>query len=356
MPYIGEYIISLFGYINIAFYNHKLKKKNKEMVKENSIEKLEQLKENIAKLQEKIEEKKAKRERIKKNAYKIEVVKNDNIVWLILIMIVCLFTGLLTPLHGTPYTYLLNTIQGNTTEYISEHLPLTLINNIPFMLIIALFLIILIFTDTKIRLSDLFMICGLLLLAFKTRRQVSMYLLMGTVVLNRLTCSLFDKYDRDGTNKFTKMIVTIPGRIITSCLIILLSVVMVRNTIGNCFVDEGSYPVGASDYILENIDLSTMRLYNEYNYGSYLLFRGIPVFIDSRADLYTPEFNGNLDIFSDFINTSNIGLYYEEKMEEYDITHVIVYRNAKLNLFLSRDDKYKELYSDDCFVVYERGK
>ena len=33
-----------------------------------------------------------------------------------------------------------------------------------------------------------------------------------------------------------------------------------------------------------------MKIYNEYNYGSYLLFRGIPVFIDSRCDLYTKEY------------------------------------------------------------------
>ena len=51
------------------------------------------------------------------------------------------------------------------------------------------------------------------------------------------------------------------------------------------FVDESSYPVQACDYILENIDLENARFYNEYNYGSYMLFRGIPVFIDSRADL-----------------------------------------------------------------------
>ena len=36
-----------------------------------------------------------------------------------------------------------------------------------------------------------------------------------------------------------------------------------------------------------------------------MLFRGIPVFIDSRADLYAPEFSGKAeDIFMDFINTS----------------------------------------------------
>ena len=46
--------------------------------------------------------------------------------------------------------------------------------------------------------------------------------------------------------------------------------------------------------------------------------------------------------------------YYENKMEEYDITHVIIGKKAKLNMFLSRDDNYKQLYSDDNFVIYER--
>ena len=39
----------------------------------------------------------------------------------------------------------------------------------------------------------------------------------------------------------------------------------------------------------ENINVDEMRIFNEYNFGSYLLLNDIPVFIDSRADLYTKE-------------------------------------------------------------------
>ena len=130
-------------------------------------------------------------------------------------------------------------------------------------------------------------------------------------------------------------------------------------------VNESSYPVEACNYILENIDIENMRIFNEYNYGSYMLYRGIPVFIDSRADLYTPEFNGTKnekgkyegrDIFSDYINISNISTYYENKFEQYGITHVLIRKNSKLNMFLSREpDKYIKLYSDDNFVLYERN-
>ena len=132
---------------------------------------------------------------------------------------------------------------------------------------------------------------------------------------------------------------------------------MAKDKFDDNYIDETTYPVQACDYIIENIDLGKARFYNEYNYGSYMLFRGIPVFIDSRADLYSPEFNGKKDdIFMDFINTSNIGTFYEDTFEKYDITHVIAYKNSKMNMIITKtkDVKYKELYSDDYFVVYER--
>ena len=62
------------------------------------------------------------------------------------------------------------------------------------------------------------------------------------------------------------------------------------------------------------------------------------------------------DIFTDYINTSTIGSYYENTMEKYDITHLIMVKKAKLNMFISRDENYKELYSDNNFVIYERNK
>ena len=34
--------------------------------------------------------------------------------------------------------------------------------------------------------------------------------------------------------------------------------------------------------------------------------------------------------------------------------HVIIGKKTKLNMFLSRDGGYEELYSDDNFVVYKR--
>ena len=158
LPYIGEYLIHYLS--NFEFINNKRKLKNinKKLNKiENESERKE--KENkileISKRNEVLEQ---RRNKIDANAYKIKVRSNNNIKALIIIMIICLLAGLITPLKTTPYTYLIKTMQGTTTHNISEHLPLTLINNLNFMCVLILFLTILMFTDTKIRLCDLFML------------------------------------------------------------------------------------------------------------------------------------------------------------------------------------------------------
>lgn len=373
LPYVAQYIIALISRSKLGY---KINKKYKEL-KLKRLEKAKQNNKNIKNLDKKIENVKQQlidveksQEKSEKNAekrrnnpYKVIIEKQDAVKWLILIMIICAFTGLLTPLGDTPYTYLSKTMQGNTMDNISEHQPLTLINNMEMMICIILVLALLTFTDTKIKSSDLFMLGGLLYLSFMSRRQVSMFDIIGGIVFARIVASFFDKYDAGGEEKLLKSINTIYGKVITILVVILISFNILKPKLDDKFVDENTYPVQASDYIINNIDLSSMRIYNEYNYGSYLLFRGIPVFVDSRADLYTPQFNGvkqedgeyeGRDIFSDYINTSNIGTYYEDKFEKYDITHVLIRKNSKLNMFISRDDNYVELYSDNNFVFYQR--
>ena len=361
LPYIAEYIIAILG--EIVIYRklkiQKIKLKIKRLSKDNkNQEKVEKLKEDLNKLNEKVDKIKIKRSKNLQNPYKIKLTKNDNVKWLILIMVICIFTGLLTPLGDTPYTYLFKTLQGNTTQNINEHLPMTLIDESEACCCLILFLAPLIFTKVKIRLSDLFMIGGLCILMLSSRRQVTMFVIVGSVILNRLITQLIVIYnDEKYIENMEKRATSIIGVLIISILTLCLTYYLAKDKVNDKYIDESSYPVQACDYILKNIDLGKARFYNEYNYGSYMLFRGIPVFIDSRADLYAPEFSGKSDdIFMDFIETSGIAKFYEDIFKKYDITHVITYENSKMNMIIekTKDPNYKQLYKDDYFVVYER--
>lgn len=347
MPYIVEYLIYLLANMKVIKYKRKIKKLNQNVIKDENIE------DEIANLEENLAKEKAKKE--VKSFSKLIVKPSKYVVPLIIIMIICIFTGLLTPLKDTPYTYLIKTMQGNTTHNISEHLPLVLIQHIGLLVLIEVYLVFLIFTDTKIRLSNLFLIAGLLLLALMTRRQESMFVLLGVFVLNRLITSFILKYDDKGIKELERVCTKPIIMVILTIIIAVISAILYKNKMNDEYVLEKDYPVQASIWINENLDVSTMKLFNEYNYGSYLLFNDIPVFIDSRADLYAPEFNGKKDIFTDFINLNSLNCNIQEKLDEYGFTHIILKEDAKLNIYFKlKTDTYKNIYSDENFVIYEK--
>ena len=375
MPYIGEYIIRLIIDANIihnaynAINNLRIKRLNQILKKANKddVTKYQNKIANLTKLQEennaKFEDILAKRAEKRKRPFKLKIEKIDRVKWLILIMVICLFTGLLTPIGDMPYTYTIKIMEGNTTSSISEHLPLTLIDSKSTLFCLTLVVAILIFTDSKIRLRDLFFLAGLTLLALMSRRQVSMLVLFGGIVFGRLISELIEKIDKKGTKEVMNFMTTTIGEVLTILFIFSISYYVYIPNQNQPYVDTSSYPVEAAKWIKENLDYQNIRMFNEYNYGSYLLYEDIPVFIDSRCDLYTPEFNGEKgddgkyegqDIFSDFMNISSIATYYDTKFDEYDITHVMTKNNTKLNMLLSRDEGYKKIYKDDNFIIYER--
>ncbi|MBR3162616.1 MAG: hypothetical protein IKF17_00750 [Clostridia bacterium] len=365
MPYLGEYIFSVVAdtIIEKKYTKYILKKRIEKLSKKpGNEEKIAKMQIKLSKLNIKVEAIKTKRKESKKNPYKIKINKNKTTRWLIVILIICVLTGLLTPLGDTPYTYLAKTMQGNTTKNINEHLPMTIIEHEYVFCLLIAYIALLTFTTAKIELKDLLMICGLAYLMLASRRQVTMFVLIGSVVINRMMLEAIETNLKKDVEKIViKKMTTKTCICIISALVLGISLHFIDVKKDDQIVDEKSYPVAACDYILKNIDINKAKFYNDYNYGSYMLYRGIPVFIDSRADLYAPEFNtptgkveDGKDIFMDFMNVSSIATYYDTVFDNYQMTHVITTKYSKLAMLINNrnDKKYKELYSDNYFIIY----
>ena len=237
---------------------------------------------------------------------------------------------------------------------------MTLVNCVEVLCVLIIFIALLTFTDIKIRLVDLFMLGGLILLMLYSKRQSTMFVIICSIILNRLVYEFISKEGKDIDEKLIKVFTTLFGGFMMSSLVLILSLYFVQSKIKAPYISKSEYPVEMSEFILQyfednNINIKDVRLYNEYNYGSYLLFKGIPVFIDSRCDLYAPEYNGGRDIFMDFINSSSLDIWFEDIFEKYDITHVILYKNSKMNMIIQDGnlDGYKLLKEDDKFVFYD---
>ena len=360
LPYLAEYLIATVVdwdldrklWLLLNKFCLKLCKKEKE---EAVLDRIEKIKFNTKELRR-------KKEALRENPYKIKVVKDHAMLLLIIVMLIATLTGFLNPAGPGAYTYLYKTLQGNTTDSINEHLPVTITESEEFLLAIVVALSILLFTDTKIRLPDLFMAAGLTYLALDSRRQISMFILFCLPIMGKLIAYIFKKYDQDKlTNWIYRFSSDVFGVVIILSIATIVSIKEIKPTLEEAYIDPSSYPVEICEWIKENLDVENLKLYNEYNYGSYLLLNDIPVFIDSRCDLYTPEFNvgykglDGRDIFSDAINIANSStIDYEEKFEEYGVNYVLTYADSMLASRLKNDSNYKDIKNDSNFILFER--
>ena len=362
IPYFFEYVVSL----NIFTFDLILKAKIlwQRYRAKDGYEK------RIAELKEKIEQNKQKRAEIQKNPYKIRVTRNDNIKKLFWVVVICSCMGIFTPTGlTTPYTYLYKTMSGNTMQVINEHLPLDLASNQDFVAFFVMFIVVLTFIDIKIDLKHLCYYLGILYLALNARRQVSMFLVICTPILAKLIGEIFEKYAPKLQEDLIKIITNFYGKVIFATIVIIISIQEFKPKLNEQYYTNQDYPIYAAEWIKENLDYKNIKLFNEYNYGSYLIYEGIPVMIDSRCDLYTPQYNtktGNpadgQDIFMDVQNVATGDAKYNEVFDQYGITHVITYSDSSLNKKLKSDSDYKKIYpttleqkmQDDRFVIYEK--
>lgn len=182
LPYIAEFVLYIFAYANVIISGAKVDSIRKKIQKQGETD---ELLEKLQKTEEKHRKLKEKEDNRIEKPYKIKMTYHDSIKFLIIIMLICLLTGFLTPLGTTPYTYLIKTMQGISTKNINEHLPTVLAENKNLLITFAVYIAIVAFTKIKVKLSDIFLLGGLGLLAILSRRQASMFYLIRSASIKQ---------------------------------------------------------------------------------------------------------------------------------------------------------------------------
>jgi hypothetical protein len=349
LPYIGEYVCSLFSIYEInnrneKRYNKKLSKLIASGENEDSPK--------IIYLKEQIEECQKFRNNYKEreNA-KIIVKKIDNEKWLFIPLIFAIIGALITPIGNIPFTYYLKTSAGNSMTYISEHFPIVIASNLEFFTFTAILVALIGFTNSKLKLSDAFLILGLYLMTLSSQRNCYMMIPICAVPITRMINDFIKSNSSKQFNENSK-----PNNkiFVIFCILVLgYSIYNYAIDLNVPYVSEKIYPVKAAEFIKQNLDVQNIRLFNEYETGSYLLMQEIPVFIDSRCDLYTPQFNSGVTIFDDYMNVLYGEITIFELFDEYKITHSVVSNTSLMYTYMKDDERCKILYEDDYFSVFE---
>lgn len=221
-----------------------------------------------------------------KGIHNITVKTNKNIIDLIKFIPFSLLLGLFTPQRFDAYTYIFKTLQGNTTNFISEHLPIQNFEYPLFLIIVSLIVFSFLIKKFNYRLRDFFFIIGFTFMTILSKRHLVFLLITFVLCFGRsLSNYLNYKESEEILNYFNKTSVFIVS-------IVLMGLISYQNYNKDTqYLYNITAPKKVVEFIKENINQDEMRLYNQYDVGAYLLFNDIKVFIDSRCDLYSPEFN-----------------------------------------------------------------
>jgi hypothetical protein len=291
---------------------------------------------------------------------KIYIKNNNTLKSLAIIVLGGIIAGLINPSGFTPFTYTIKTMMGTTTKYIGEHSPLTLVFLKSLKAYIVLYIIpvlIIIWPKIKVKLHDIFLICGLIIISIISVRNLSLLALLSAGIFAKYLNDIKEQFLNLKIFKGAKFIVLRIGVFIFLTFMILFSSYKFFEKHSAVeYISEGDYPITSANWIKENMNLDKLRIFNTYAVGSYLTLAEIPNFIDTRCDLYSAEFNSNLekghDIFLDCMKIEDDNSSYKEIFEKYDINSCIIGKTMIIEL--EDDEDFEKVYEDDYYRIYVR--
>jgi hypothetical protein len=202
----------------------------------------------------------------------------------------------------------------------------------------------------QIRFIHALLIVGLLYQALTHNRYVSIFGLMTPLLIassfgrkyflvNGPNTSKIDQFFERASGFATKKAICIGG-------LVILSATIISAYFNHHAPSKLVHPIDAVDFAVSQ-GISGPVL-NTYEFGGYLINRGIPVFIDGRADLYDEKVLGP---YLEAIRDGNPGAL-DKVIESYGITWVLIRPESPARAYFDSHPKWKYRYEDKTAIIF----
>ena len=209
-----------------------------------------------------------------------------------------------------------------------------------------------------LRLSFLRMalLLGLLHLALKHVRHGDLLALLAPLILARpiseqwLVASV-NNADTSAVDRWFRRLIPPPsvaGVVLGSLVLVLASWAAVRS---DTLRPPAKVAPQAALAALQASGISGRGL-NSYEFGGYLIFSGIPTFIDGRADLFGDDF---LRTYVNSLNLNGQGGGLKQLIKQHDIQWTLLRPGSPAIEFLDQLAGWRRVYSDRDVVLHMRG-
>lgn len=223
----------------------------------------------------------------------------------------------------------------------------------PFGLMMALGIMAWVFSPGKPTLSELILFFGTAAAALLSARNIPLFAIVGAPIVSRhlwagLRSTRLDRFQRSQheVHSSSKKSIFLNSALLALAVGSAALWTTVKVTGNEAAITE-RYPVAAVDY-LERTELASARGYNSYNWGGYLVWRQLPVFVDGRADVYGDDF-----LF--YYRKSFDGAEdWQRPLDDFDVDYVLMERGSVLSVLLDVSQQWQEVYTDEIAQVFVR--
>jgi hypothetical protein len=200
--------------------------------------------------------------------------------------------------------------------------------------------------------SDLLLFCGTAFAGLVSARHIPLFAVVAAPIVCRhlqgTITALWDGGQRteDGRKSLPSVLAglnwLLVGLAVVGVVVWSASVIVANETA----VAE-RYPVAAVDF-LETEGLADAPGYNSYNWGGYLIWRGLPVFVDGRADVYGDDF-----LFY-YLQTFEVRANWRQPLDEHEVVYVLIEPGSPLTAVLTLDEQWHSVYQDEIAQIFLR--
>lgn len=206
----------------------------------------------------------------------------------------------------------------------------------------------------RIRLSLMrnMLIIALLFMALQHIRNIALLGLLAPFILAKPIAAVWRRLPSSGANAAgldrALSALTRPATSVAAAAAITLAVVTatIVLSVRRPHPPASGAPRAALDALLARG--AGRRILNDYGFGGYLILRGVPVFVDGRADLYGDAF---LRRYVDALSLSPGG-HLRALLREYRISAILLRPSWPAVRLLNRMPEWKRIYADSVAVAY----
>jgi hypothetical protein len=139
-----------------------------------------------------------------------------------------------------------------------------------------------------------------------------------------------------------------PGRLLLAGIALcLIAGTVIVASIRQYTPSERAAPIAAVDALKK---LNVSRVFNDYDFGGYLIWRGVPTFIDGRTELFGEKLMVDHNDASGLAKPDNLF----RLLKDYEINATFMRTESAATKLLDRIDGWEKVYSDELATIHVR--